>query len=310
MNVIEILVENLKEKFPLPSKGKAFHLLLKEELNEYLKEINKLKWKGITQNLENDLTFEKFIDIGSKICNNINNAIYDTRNGMPNKAYEKIKTILLTPELEKYLYDIIESKEKKFNRLREIKRAKTSISEDIVKHCPFDEVHKLGNFRFSLSGYPCLYLGSSIDVCKKEIGFKENESYYQGTFEIKGGQRIKLLNICPFDNNGKINNPLRFLLLYPLYLSCLARKQHNKGTFHEEYIIPQLLLLYIRLHNTKKRNAQEHIDGIRYLSTHYEKGKNILDMMNYVFPVTQIKDNGYDEDLMGKFEIQVELYKQ
>ena len=100
------------------------------------------------------------------------------------------------------------------------------------------------------------------------------------------------------------------MLLYPLYLSCLAQKQYQEGAFHEEYIIPQLLLLYIRLHNTKKGNTQEPIDGIRYLSTHYEKGKNILDMMNYVFPVTQIKDNGYDEDLMGKFEIQVELYKQ
>ena len=32
-------------------------------------------------------------------------------------------------------------------------------------------------------------------------------------------------------------------------------------------------------------------------------------MMNYVFPVTQIKDNGYDEDLMDKFEIQVDYIK-
>ena len=306
--ILATFIEELKDKFPLSSKGKAFHLLLKEELDEYLEQINELNWEEIAQDSLNKLTFEQFKDIEKEICCNMNDAIYDARNGMPNEAYKKIEAILQKTELEIYLYDTIESKKKTFHRLRKARKA--LISEDIVKHCPFDAVHKLGNFRFSLSGYPCLYLGSSIDVCKKEIGFKEDKSYYQGTFDIKEGQRMKLLNICPFNNDGKISDPLRFLLLYPLYLSCLAQKQYQEGAFHEEYIIPQLLLLYIRLHNTKKGNTQEPIDGIRYLSTHYEKGEKILDMMNYVFPVTQIKDNGHDEDLMGKFEIQFGLYKQ
>ena len=299
------LVKNLRNKFLLKS---SFHSILKEELDMYLEQIKRLNWKDIEQNISH----RRFISIEKSICKRINDAIYDVRNGMANKAYQEIEKILQIPELDKYLYDnTITSIYKTFYRLRKI-NPDIGIQENEIKHCPFESVHKLGNFRFSLSGFPCLYLGSSIDVCKKEIGFNPNSSYCHGTFEIKSGKNIRLLNICPFDNKGKIRDELGFLLLYPLYLSCLTKKQcTGDAHFYEEYIIPQLLLLYVRMQNEKdKNNPEKQINGIRYLSTYYEKGQDVLDMMNYVFPVTQIKDSGYDDELLDNFDIKVVLHQE
>ena len=33
-------------------------------------------------------------------------------------------------------------------------------------------------------------------------------------------------------------------------------------------------------------------------------------MMNYVFPVTQIKDSGYDDELLDNFDIKVVLHQE
>ena len=314
------IIEKLKDKFPLPTTNKAFHIALKKEFDEYLGQVKDLTWENIKQNADNNVDKNKehtiphrrFISIAKSICKRINDAIYDVRNGMPNEAYQKIEKILQIPELDKYLYDnTIKSTHKTFYRLRKM-NPDIRIQKNEIKHCPFESVHKLGNFRFSLSGFPCLYLGSSIDVCKKEIGFNPNSSYCHGTFEIKSGKNIRLLNICPFDNKGKIRDELGFLLLYPLYLSCLTKKQcTGDAHFYEEYIIPQLLLLYVRMQNEKdKNNPEKQINGIRYLSTYYEKGQDVLDMMNYVFPVTQIKDSGYDDELLDNFDIKVVLHQE
>lgn len=59
-----------------------------------------------------------------------------------------------------------------------------------------------------------------------------------------------------------------------------------------------------------KNNPEKQINGIRYLSTYYEKGQDVLDMMNYVFPVTQIKDSGYDDELLDNFDIKVVLHQE
>ena len=72
--------------------------------------------------------------------------------------------------------------------------------------------------------------------------------------------------------------------------------------FQEEYIVPQLLLSYVR--------ENQEIDGIRYLSTHYRQGEQIDKYINYVFPVTQIKDSGYDDELLDNFDIEVVLYQE
>lgn len=307
------LLDKLKNDFPLKSKKQAFHITLKQKLEDFQKGIEELEQEDFKE-IEGLIPFDKFIEFEKTICQEIDSAIESARNGNPVKAYNIFKQILEKEigekEIEKrkikdYLSKITSEQETKtFYRYRFVSKSnkKENYNKNDIKHCPFEYVQNLGNFRFSLPGFPCLYLGSSEKVSKREIRYRKNNTYISGKFELYTD--ITLLNICPFDNKKNISDKVQFLLLYPLYLSCLAKRK-NKGDahFHEEYIIPQLLLLYVRKNNIKSKDK---IDGIRYLSTHYSPKKDdVLEMMNYVFPVTKIADKGYDENLMSKFEINI-----
>ena len=43
-------------------------------------------------------------------------------------------------------------------------------SQDEMFHIPYEKRNKIGNQRFSVSGLPCLYLGSSSYICWEELG--------------------------------------------------------------------------------------------------------------------------------------------
>lgn len=301
------LLDKLKNDFPLKSENQAFHITLKQKLEDFQKEIEELEQEDFKER-EGLIPFDKFIEFEKTICQEINRAIESARNGNPVEAYNIFEKILEKEieerKIKEVLYERIilsEAKNRTFFRYRHVSKD-GDYSEDDIKHCPFEYVQNLGNFRFSLPGFPCLYLGSTKEVCKEEIKNQENSKYIGGTFELCTD--ITLLNICPFDNQKNISDKVQFLLLYPLYLSCLAKRKNKEDAhFHEEYIIPQLLLLYVRKNNIE---SEKKIDGIRYLSTRYSPKKdNVLEMMNYVFPVTKIDDKGHDEDLMSKFKINI-----
>ncbi len=302
------LLDKLKNDFPLKSENQAFHITLKQKLEDFQKEIEELEQEDFKER-EGLIPFDKFIEFEKTICQEINRAIESARNGNPVEAYNIFEKIL-EKEIEErkikdYLSKITSEQETKiFYRYRFVSKSnkKKNYNKNDIKHCPFEYVQNLGNFRFSLPGFPCLYLGSSEKVSKREIRYRKNNTYIRGKFELCIG--VTLLNICPFDNQKNISDKVQFLLLYPLYLSCLAKQKNKKDAhFHEEYIIPQLLLLYVRKNNIE---SEKKIDGIRYLSTRYSPKKdNVLEMMNYVFPVTKIADKGYDKDLMKKFKINI-----
>lgn len=50
-------------------------------------------------------------------------------------------------------------------------------------HIPFENRHLVGAMRFSVSGLPCLYLGSSIFVCWQEMGKPDFDKLYISSFK-------------------------------------------------------------------------------------------------------------------------------
>ena len=58
------------------------------------------------------------------------------------------------------------------------------------------------------------------------------------------------------------------------------------------------------------RHSIRHYQDSQKDSLTHEKGQDVLDMMNYVFPVTQIKDSGYDDELLDNFDIKVVLHQE
>jgi len=88
-----------------------------------------------------------------------------------------------------------------------------------------------------------------------------------------------------------------YVVCWPLLAGCAIRVQHRGEPFIEEYIIPQLLLQWLR----KKAKG---VDGLRYFSTHVEQSSSGPWLaINYVFPVKTQAHEGYCAELTKKLEL-------
>lgn len=89
-----------------------------------------------------------------------------------------------------YEYFLVTSKGKSLYRCRQVKsnevRERLENIHDQMFHIAFNKRNLVGNCRFSVSGFPCLYLGSSIDCCEQEIEMNENDSLVTCNYKIKG----------------------------------------------------------------------------------------------------------------------------
>lgn len=51
---------------------------------------------------------------------------------------------------------------------------------NVLKHTPFDSISKIGSYRFSIPGQPCLYLGSTSYDCWIEMGKPDDRDFNAG----------------------------------------------------------------------------------------------------------------------------------
>ena len=96
--------------------------------------------------------------------------------------------------------------------------------------------------------------------------------------------------ICWFhneeDNESVRKYLLKYIYTYPLRAACSVVVEHPGSKFIEEYIIPQLLLQWVR--------NDEDFDGIRYEScSRYDEVKP-YGGYNIVLPSKQFDSDGYD----------------
>ena len=154
-------------------------------------------------------------------------------------------------------------------------------SRDGLWHIPFEDRYKVKNYRFSISGRPMLYLGSSVvDIVyeMRQENCADNTKHMVSTFIRKKDLDIfDLTNEMPLyvhaiwgivqgggniefdDPRYNLINKFPILIKKLLLMSCCSFKtMHEGATFHEEYIIPQLLTEVLQ---------KKGYDGIRYSST-------------------------------------------
>lgn len=169
-------------------------------------------------------------------------------------------------------------------------------------HIPFNKRDRIGNQRYSISGIPCLYLGSSSYVCWEELGRVD----------------FDMCNFCGYTNILPIDV---FDLSLPSEISSLADVKRvciilacslsakRGAVFKEEYILPQSIFqaLIMRHHYNHK------IFCIKYISTHFLNGdadcfecdyseKVISRYFNYVFPAAESQKEGYSTRLKTYFK--------
>lgn len=290
---------------------------------DLLKNIKRDEFSRIFVGEEKSCGKNAFVNLMVQIQQTIQSAISDYDKGYPSKAYEYIwnllsKNTLLskdTHHTSKYAngklceplghYFGLKFEEKGVGK--DYFRMRISgkvLSKGEMFHIPLDQREIVSTQRFSIPGYPCLYLGTSLNVCWDEIKRKmeENEKTYACRFQKKGDKPLVLLSLkIPgefAEDDFESYSALCFLLTFPFYLSCLIQTKYPERPFKPEYIMPQLLLQYV---NMTYDDCLLRFDGIIYPST-----KSIPftgDGYNIVIPYRpgKVKDEKYSSILMDMF---------
>lgn len=184
-----------------------------------------------------------------------------------------------------------------------------STRKDIF-HIPFTHRHLVKAQRYSVAGLPCLYLGTSLYICWREMDKPDFDKLYISAFiTASDDDNSLLLNLSAdfiykislrFRKKGEptpteeysVDTMLSYLTLWPLIIACNYLKEHSDASFMQEYIVPNLLMQWI----SRDINSNN-IIGIAYRSTKLlantdsEKGINIVippkvryeDMKGYEF---------------------------
>lgn len=179
----------------------------------------------------------------------------------------------------------------------------TTASE--MSHIPFEYNHKVGNERYSMSGFPSLYLGSSVYVCWEEM--RRPDIDYANIALFKTISTIKVIDLSNKEHYHFTSERFADCLV----LACSFPVQFPDDPFKPEYIIPQMLLQSLVRYNRNSSN-EERIVGIKYSSTHLkdsklwinfpENRKNRQLFYNYVFPAFDRKETGLSAELNNMFQ--------
>lgn len=240
------------------------------------------------------------IEVVKKLVENLWETIDKYLNGKVGSAYslfkdaiEPIKDILPIKPLQNGIFYRMRAEE----GLIDIKE---------FYHLPFNKIHLSKSERFSIEGYPCLYLGYSKHVCEIEISNGSLAKF------VLNEPLNRILDLTLGQGEGKKDIPeIDLVKVYPLIASCyivpfysvIQEKEcrPKNSFFREEYIIPQLLTLYLK--------EESIANGIIYYSVKDSnldpQGSGEKDYRNLVLFTNRNSNTNemYDNELIGKFDI-------
>lgn len=137
-------------------------------------------------------------------------------------------------------------------------------SEKDLFHVPFNKRGLVTTNRYSIPGYPCLYMGRSLYICWEELKRPALSGF--ATSALQAQEDIDLLDLRlrkVFFNKVEC---LNFMKMLPVILACSLAVENEQDKFKSEYVLPQLLLHLVVFKNRQKRDAKT-LRGIIYTST-------------------------------------------
>lgn len=183
-------------------------------------------------------------------------------------------------------------------------------------HVPFEKRKAIGTNRFSIPGFPCIYLSETLHTSWSEALESVSDPFHAACF--RNHRPLYIVDVVPlntaipatatFDFLSSLYNYddptdafLDYALIFPLITACHSKVSYTSAyngevKFKSEYIIPQLLLQWYRDNHIV-------VDGIRYLSCTADAkfpGAS-FDKFNYVLPAIDMKETGYCDSLLHNY---------
>lgn len=261
------------------------------------------------------------ISVSVDIRDSILNSIIHYQNGHPSSAYEALKDMVLKHAdlFQHFVSKPIDLGSHTFlYRLRTLE-SKSFDREDMF-HIPFEKRHLVKTQRYSIPGFPSLYLSSSIYTAWKELSQPDLNRIV--AVRLEPVSDVKFLNfpvppqyfsqqrpdMNTYDKmnpslNGLFNFQSTQIIAWPLLAACSVSVLEKDSPFKPEYIIPQIVLQLVR-----NDVFGSDIHGIRYFSLHFGKKYHSLTLgSNFVFPVKNSQPSGLCPVLKSLFNVTVPI---
>jgi hypothetical protein len=274
----------------------SFRDYVKKILDEYLNLLNDLDSSSISIS-GIKATKETIIKRQNEFVNGLMETVRFYYDGYPEASFNSLKNTIesrIRPYRGFFKIDSYD-KETNFYRIR-ILNDNNHLNPESFFHIPFELRGKVSSQRFSIPGFPSLYLGSSVYICWEELNRPNINEFH--SVRLKSLSSIKYFDLAPpyFDDDLYQSKYYKYLMSWPLIFLCSIRVRNKQDIFKPEYIIPQLLLQWIR--------ENKEIDGIRYWSTHVDQNPTVFkgEFYNLVLPVKENKDVGLCKSLTRKFQ--------
>lgn len=263
----------------------------------------------------------KVIDAMEAMCNCVMKAVDMCYRGLPASAYDSVKAGL-DAFLKKDGYcSFSQLTDERFYRMRveSDNWVKRTVDKNGMFHIPFNLRGIVKTQRYSVPGFPCLYLGKHVEGCWEELGRPILSNCLISRFEQKKGVHLNVLDMrVPDESEWYVDGdndkykPLSeikgMVALFPLIIACTFKTKSQNDTFKPEYIVPQLLLQYVKERgyeeNKRKKKNEREIYGVMYTSVQIPAKKQTNAQQTYdnvVLPVIDIK-NSYCGRLKDLFD--------
>jgi hypothetical protein len=295
MNISDFINDSF---FILPRSYKKddFKTYLFKQLDEFVSRLKNLK-NGINYFDDVHFSVDSILTRQNHLVNQIKESLDYYYDGKPAKAYNSLNDGLSSnvKNFDEILNVKTFSRNSNFYRLR-ICKENYVLNTDEFFHIPFQKRGKVKTQRFSIPGFPSLYLGTSVYVCWEELN-RPDINEFQGV-RLINVEEIKVIDLSPPKNNEVSQYELyKYLMIWPIVLACSVKVKNIEDDFKPEYIIPQLLLQWVR--------ERDDIDGISYQTTHIDFTNSVSEgeFLNIAIPVKEIKTRGLCKVLKQKFEM-------
>ena len=310
------------ENLDLPYSNDVWGIerLLKEKFNIFIKELKEFNQVQYSENMENTIEDIKVSTEGiisaihKYLLGDITGACI-TFNNTVEKCEFAIKRI--SEYYGKYAF-------RTYYRARLCSEKKENFEkkEDFF-HIPFESRHLVKSQRYSVPGFPCMYLGATPYTCYEELGRPKAQDMYFTKIEIPKDYNLLTIGLLPYEMKKHLYDQkdadnediiINYLEMLPIIMACSVKVDVSKkeGVFKEEYIIPQLITQWLI-------TSDRSLDGILYFSTatRTRSRLNYRLYQNLVLPVKEIGCSGYCKKLLKEIKLtfpisasEIEFFKE
>jgi len=295
--------------FHLPKeapKNTSYREFIFDLLDQYLLLLSTLKNKTVNiEGLSKPKRISTTIKIQDEFIKGLKRTIHLYLDGQPSNAYAQFQDTInyRTGKYKKILNISSFHTDENFYRIR-LKQENFALSSKEMFHIPFELRGKVTTQRYSIPGFPSLYLAKTLYVGWEEL-HRPSLNNFQAV-RLKNVKKLKYLDLTAsnISENLTSDKAYKYLMTWPLIACCSIKVGDYSDPFKPQYIVPQLLTQWIR--NNKE------LDAIKYNSTHITTNdiETTGDLYNIVLPVRDNKDSGYCDNLTNMFEITETISQQ